>query len=130
MPIIKSAKKRVKVAAKQSIQNAKTKKAMRTAIKDFQTAIAAGASDTKVDESQKQVQSTIDIAVKKNVISKSRAARLTSRTNTKAKEANGGKRPKTTAKTSTKKAPTKKTVSKKPTAKKTATKKSTTTTKK
>ena len=39
MPIIKSAKKRVRVAAKQSIQNAKTKRSMKESIKAFKSAV-------------------------------------------------------------------------------------------
>ena len=104
MPIIKSAKKRDKVAARQSIQNSKTRKSLRSSIKDFQSAITDG---KKVEEAQKTAQSTIDTAVKKNVISKSRAARLNSRINEEAKKVSGGK------KTTTKKIVKKTTVAKK-----------------
>jgi len=115
MPIIKSAKKRVRVTAKQSTQNAKTKKNLRTAVKAFQTALTDG---KKVDATQKTAQSAIDTAVKKNVMSKNRAARLNSHLNAQAKKTNGGK------KKVVKKAPVKKNATKKTTAKKTPTKKS------
>jgi len=117
MPIIKSAKKRVKVAAKQSVQNARTKKNLRTAIKAFQAAVKSG---KKIDEAQMKVQSTIDTAAKKNVISKNKASRLISRLNAQAKTANGGKK---------KKSPDKKAVTKKKPATKTVKAKKTATTK-
>lgn len=119
MPIIKSAKKRVRVAARQSADNARTKKSMRTAIKAFQSSLSSG---KKIEESQREAQSAIDTAFKKNVISRNRAARLNSRINSQAKEANGGKR-KPVKKAPVKKTPTKKTTSKKSTPK--TTKKST-----
>lgn len=132
MPIIKSAKKRVKVATRQSVENARTKKNLRMAIKAFQAAIASG---KKIDEAQKKAQSTIDTASKKRVISKNKAARLNSRLNAQAKKANGGKKKAVTKKSATKKPATKKktpakvkkTVAKKPAkapAKKKVTKKS------
>ena len=107
MPIIKSAKKRVKVSRKQTSQNVRTKKNFRTAIKALHAAISGGA---KVDEAQKKAQSAIDTAVKKGVISKNKAARQKSRLNAQAKAA-GSSKPKAAAK----KAP-----AKKPAAKKTA----------
>lgn len=119
MPIIKSAQKRVRVARKQSIQNAKTKRNLRSTIKAFQAAIT---SKKGVEQAQSQAQSAIDTAVKKGVISKNKAARTKSRLNAQAKEANGGKR--TVAKKSTaKKAPAKKPAAKKAPAKKPAAKK-------
>ncbi len=129
MPIIKSAKKRVRVIKKKSIQNAKTKRSFRDSLKAFQAAIASG---KKVEEAQNEAQSAIDTAVKKGIISKNRAARKKSQLNTAAKAANGGKRTlvkkekavkpvakaKPAAKPAAKKAP-----AKKPAAKKTAAKK-------
>jgi len=118
MPIIKSAKKRVRVATKQSIQNAKTRKTMRNAIKDAKAAIESG---KKVGEAQIAAQGAIDTAIKKKVISKNRGARLNSRLNVQAKIASGGKR-KPVKKTPAKKSTTKP-ATKKKTVKKTSTKK-------
>ena len=111
MPIIKSAKKRVRVASKAAIRNSKTKRSLRTAIKAFHANITAKNADS--------AQSALDIAVKKGVIHKNKAARKKKQLAAKAKQA------KTTPekKAAVKKAPAKKTATKKPVAKKTATKK-------
>jgi small subunit ribosomal protein S20 len=113
MPIIKSAKKRVRVAKRQSTENARTKKSLRNAIKSFQSAVT---NKKNVDATHDEAQSALDTAVKKGVISKNKAARKKSQLNAAAKEANGGKRK--TAPKATKKAPAKSTA-KKPTTKKT-----------
>jgi len=47
MPIIKSAKKRVRVAAKQSIQNAKNKRSMKERIKEYKSAVEGKKDSTK-----------------------------------------------------------------------------------
>ena len=125
MPIIKSAKKRVRVAKRQSTENARTKKTLRGAMKAFQEAISGKKG---VESAQNDVQSALDTAVKKSVISKNKAARKKSQVNAEAKTANGGKRTATPKKkvsaTATKKAlpktTAKKTPAKKPAAKKTA----------
>ena len=44
MPIIKSARKRVKVAAKANTRNAKTKRTMREALKAFTKALTSGSA--------------------------------------------------------------------------------------
>ncbi len=119
MPIIKSAKKRVRVAKRQSTENARTKKSVRNAIKSFQAAVT---SKKNVETTHDEAQSALDTAVKKGVISKNKAARKKSQLNAAAKEANGGKRkaaPKATKKAPAKKAPAKKPAAKKPAAKKT-----------
>ncbi len=124
MPIIKSAKKRVKVTAAKSVKNARTKKGLRATIKAFQSALTSG---SKVSESQVAAQSAIDTAVKKGIMSKNKAARKKSQLNAAAKAANGGKKaapatkkaaPKAAAKPATKKPVAKKAVAKKPAAKK------------
>jgi len=133
MPIIKSARKRVRVAAKQSIQNAKTKRSMKENIKAFKTAVADKKDSTKL---QSEAFSAVDTAVKKDVISKNRAARLKSQLNDLSKAAGTTKvgtktakaTPKPTAnkatpKKATKKTPAKKTATKKPAAKKATPKK-------
>ena len=99
MPIIKSAKKRVRVASKASKRNAKTKRNLRTAVKSLHTAIKGGSKDTQ--KHLKKVQSAIDTAAKKNVIHKNKAARKKSQAAKAAKLASSG---------------TKKTVAKKPSA--------------
>jgi ribosomal protein S20 len=96
MPIIKSAKKRVRTARKAAIRNAKTKRSLRQAWKAFAASPAA--------KSQSEVQSRIDTAVKKGVIHKNKAARLQKQAARKAKAA-GVKPVKAAAKTAKKAAP-------------------------
>lgn len=74
MPIIKSAKKRVKVTKKATIRNAKTKRNLREAIKSLQQAIKSGAK-ADITKAKVKVESAIDTAAKKNVIHKNKAAR-------------------------------------------------------
>jgi len=88
MPIIKSAKKRVRVAEKQSTQNAKTKRSLRDSIKAFTTSLTAKKDTTK---SQAEAFSAIDTAVKKGVISKNKAARKKSQINSASKSAGTSK---------------------------------------
>ena len=122
MPIIKSAKKRVKTARKAAVRNSKTKRSLRDAWKSFSASPAA--------KSHSEVQGRIDTAVKKGVIHKNKAARLQKQAAAKAKAA--GVKPskaakakaapkKAAPKTSAKK--TAKPAAKKPAAKKAAPKK-------
>jgi len=67
MPIIKSAIKRVKQAARRNEQNVATKKDIKAATKAFLLKPTA--------KGLSEVQSTIDTAVKKNVLEKNTAAR-------------------------------------------------------
>lgn len=117
MPIIKSAKKRVKQAAKANVANSRFRRSMREAIKAFDKAVEAGkASD--ILEAQTQAVKAIDIAVKKNLIHKNKAARQKSALSTKAKAA-GVKITKSDAKKPVvTKAPAKKPAAKKTTPKK------------
>jgi small subunit ribosomal protein S20 len=110
MPIIKSAKKRVRVANKAAVRNSKTKRTLRSALKAFHANIT-GANGSKA-------QSALDQAVKKGVIHKNTAARKKKQLAAAAKKA-GAKAP---AKT---KAAPKKAVAKKPVAKKAPAKKTT-----
>lgn len=103
MPIIKSAKKRVRVAGKAAARNSKTKRNLKAAVKALHGAIKSGGK--KTDKQLKKAHSTIDTAVKKNVIHKNKAARKKSQAAKAAKSAAGV---------------TKKSVAKKPTAKKAA----------
>jgi small subunit ribosomal protein S20 len=99
MPIIKSAKKRVRTSNKAAIRNSKTKRSLRSALKNF-----ANKPSSKTHSS---VYSEIDKAAKKGVIHKNKAARLKRRAAAKAKSSG----------TTTKKAPAKKTATKKTTKK-------------
>jgi len=121
MPIIKSAKKRVKVAANANLRNAKTKRTMREALKAFSKAVSAG-NATQIAKAEKEAVSAVDKAAKKAVIHKNKAARVKSRLAAQAK-AKGVKPTKSTDKPTPAKATTKKAPVKKPAAKKAATKK-------
>lgn len=86
MPIIKSAKKRVKLTAKANIRNNRTRRNMREAIKALNKAYESGKS-ADISKLQKEATSAIDTAAKKNVIHKNKAARYKSRLAQKAKTA-------------------------------------------
>jgi ribosomal protein S20 len=71
MPIIKSAKKRVKVAKKATSQNLRTKRVLRAAQKDVRLA-----KDNKaLTEAQRKTQSALDTAGKKGLMHKHKVAR-------------------------------------------------------
>ncbi|MGC1177306.1 MAG: 30S ribosomal protein S20 [Candidatus Saccharimonadales bacterium] len=105
MPIIKSAKKRVRTARKAAVRNSKTRRGLKSALKVFGKSPSA--------KSHSSAQSALDKAAKKGVIHKNKAARLKKRAASKAKAA-GVKPGKSTAKkASAKKAAPKKTTTKK-----------------
>ena len=79
MPIIKSAKKRVRTARKAAVRNSKTKRSLREAWKSFAASPSA--------KSHSEAQSKLDDAVKKGVIHKNKAARLKRQAAVKAKAA-------------------------------------------
>lgn len=79
MPIIKSAKKRVRVATKAAVRNSKTKRALKAALKIF-----GRKQDTT---SHSSAQSALDKAVKKGIVHKNKAARVKKQLATKAKAA-------------------------------------------
>lgn len=108
MPIIKSAKKRVRTAEKAATRNSKTKRGLKGALKAFHKAITGGSKDAK--KLQSKAQSSIDTAAKKGVMHKNKAARKTSQL---AKAAKSAAAPKAAAK----KAPAKKAATKKTTKK-------------
>jgi small subunit ribosomal protein S20 len=129
MPIIKSAKKRVRVAEKATVRNVKTKRSFREAIKAFGKAIATGDKKTAVEE-HKKAQSALDAAAKQGVLHKNKVARQKRQLAAQAKAAATGveksdkkaAKPaaakkaapaKTTAKPAAKKAPAKKPAAKK-----------------
>lgn len=72
MPIIKSAKKRVRVAQKASVRNSKTKRSLKSAVKAFAAALTGG---KKVADAHAKAQSELDKAVKKGVMHKNKVAR-------------------------------------------------------
>ncbi len=117
MPIIKSAKKRVKVAQKANLRNVKTKRTMREALKAFSKVLASG-SPAEISDAERKAVSAIDQAAKKAVIHKNKAARQKAALSAKAKAAGAKKTVKKAAKTTAKKAaPAKKSPAKKPAAK-------------
>lgn len=124
MPIIQSAKKRVKVANRAAIRNSKTKRSMREALKAFAKALEGGKS-AEIEKAGREAKSAIDQAAKKDVIHKNKAARKKAQIAAQAK-AKGAKQAKVTEKKPTAKKPTTKakapakktTTAKKPAAKK------------
>ncbi len=116
MPIIKSAKKRVKVAAKANARNTRTRRNMREALKVFAKTLEAK-KPAEVAEAQRKAVSAIDMAAKKAVIHKNKAARKKAQLAVQAKAA-GVKPQKAPAKTAQKPAAKKPAPKKKPAAKK------------
>ena len=113
MPIIKSAKKRVRTAKKATIRNSKTKRSLRNALKTFRAAPSS--------QSHREAQSQVDTAVKKGVVHKNKAARLKKQAAKRAKAAGvkpGKAAAKKTAAPAAKKAAPKKAAAKKPAPKK------------
>lgn len=113
MPIIKSAKKRVRVSQKAAVRNAKTKRSLKGALKAFQAAITGG---KKSDEVLVKAQSELDKAVKKGIMHKNKAARQKKQLAAKMKAS--GAKPTAKKKAAPKKAAVKKAPAKKTTAKK------------
>lgn len=120
MPIIKSAKKRVRIAERAATRNSKTKRSLKAALKSFVTSVKG--------ENLSKAQSELDKAVKKGIITKNKAARKKKQLSAQAKAAGVKitKTAKAAAKPAAKKVPAKKIVAKKAVAKKPATKKTTT----
>lgn len=79
MPIIKSAKKRVRTAKKATIRNSKTKRSLKGALKLFAKSPSAKTASS--------AQSNLDKAAKKGVIHKNKASRLKKQAAAKAKAA-------------------------------------------
>ena len=73
MPIIKSAKKRVKIAGKANSRNSRTKRSMREAIRAFENAIESD-KQAEIQKAASAAASAIDTAAKKNVIHKNKAS--------------------------------------------------------
>ena len=121
MPIIKSAKKRVRTAEKAAVRNAKTKRSLKTALKAFHKAITGGSKETTKLKSE--AQSAIDTATKKGVMHKNKAARKQSQLAKAAKAAAGAVEKPVKKAVVKKAAPAKKPAAKKAPAKKPAAKK-------
>lgn len=122
MPIIKSAKKRVRLAKQATVRNVRTKRTMKTAVKTFQASLDKGGA--KAADAYREAQSAVAQAGKKNVLHKNKVARKQRQLAAQAK-ANGVKvagtakaKAKPTAKSATKKPVAKKPAAKKPAAKK------------
>lgn len=126
MPIIKSAKKRVRVTAKAATRNSKTKRSLKGALKAFHSAVT-GADKKKTAKAHSKAQSALDKAGKKRVLHKNKVARKKRQLAARSKAAAGVSKPavkKTVAKKPAVKKPApKKTVAKKPAAKKAPAKK-------
>lgn len=116
MPIIKSAKKRVKVAAKAQARNSRTRRSLRETLKAFSKAVDGGKA-ADIQKAQTQAVSALDTAVKKAIIHKNKAARQKAAFSAQAKAA-GAKVVKSAPKKTVKATP-----NAKPAAKKLATKK-------
>ena len=114
MPIIKSAKKRVKTAKKAAVRNSKTKRTLRGALKSFVAKPSA--------KSHSAAQSSLDKAAKKGLVHKNKVARKKRQLAAAAKKS-GAKVEKKAAKPAAKAAPAKKVAAKKPAAKKAPAKK-------
>ena len=111
MPIIKSAKKRVRVARKAAVRNTKARRALKSAVKTLNVKPSAA--------NHSSAQSRIDNALKKGLIHKNKAARLKKRAAARAKAAKvkpaaakAKTTPKKTAAKTTKRTPAKKTTKK------------------
>jgi small subunit ribosomal protein S20 len=78
MPIIKSAKKRVKTTEKKTAQNREWKDRLKNAIKDMEKAVEAGDKEAAAEQ-LKETKKVIDKAVTRNILHKNNAARKKSR---------------------------------------------------
>ncbi|MHB1152665.1 MAG: 30S ribosomal protein S20 [Eubacteriales bacterium] len=82
MPNIKSAKKRVLITATKTLQNKMFKTSLKTAIKKYDSALAAG-DKTAAVETYKAAVKKIDRAVARGILHKNNAARKKSQFTTK-----------------------------------------------
>lgn len=111
MPIIKSAVKRVRQTKSRTIRNAAVKRNLKTATRALDAALAAN-SRKNLHSLLSNVQSQLDISVKKHLIHKNKAARVVRHYAAAVKSAGGSpikttKPRKTATKTTAKKKPTK-----------------------
>jgi small subunit ribosomal protein S20 len=120
MPIIKSAKKRVRVTNRATQRNRGTRNTLRMTIKNFTASLTGG---KKTSESYVEAQQALDKAVKKGVIHKNKAARKKAQLARAMKESGAKTEKSTKVKAEVKKVPAKKSATKQPVTKKTAAKK-------
>lgn len=80
MPIKEAAKKYMRVTARKTIKNSKTKGVFRSAIKKTQEAVSKGNTEVAKTELKRAMQA-LDKAAQKKVIHKNTAARRKSRLN-------------------------------------------------
>lgn len=73
MPIIKSAKKRVRVTRRATIRNAQSKRILKNAVKAFHKGIES--NKKKAPDLHKTAQSELDKAAKKHIMHKNKVAR-------------------------------------------------------
>lgn len=76
MPIIKSAKKALKIAVRRKDENDLTRAKVKNAVKGLK--IAVGKGDKKASDLLSDAYKQLDLAAKKHVIHKNKAARLKS----------------------------------------------------
>ena len=115
MPIIKSAKKRVRIADKATARNRKTKRNVKSSVKALMSSTSG--DQKQASELLSKAQREIDVAVKKGVLHKNKGARKKSQLAKLSKEAGiklSSPKEKTTKKPATKKATTTKSTAKKP----------------
>lgn len=74
MPNIKSAKKRVKVTQKKTLQNKMFKSAMKTSVKKYKAALAQG-DKALAEQTYVEAVAMVDRAVAKGILHKNNAAR-------------------------------------------------------
>ena len=122
MPIIKSAKKRMKQTAVRRTRNQATKRSLRSEVKILAAAIEAK-DGKKAAEALKKVQSNLDKTVKKNILKKNTAARKLARLSEQVKALGAKPANATKAKSAPAKKAAPKTAASKPATKKTAAKK-------
>jgi small subunit ribosomal protein S20 len=120
MPIIKSAKKRVRTSNKAAVRNSKTKRSLKGAIKAFHQAVTGGSKEAAT--AKRKAQSALDQAGKKKVMHKNKVARKQSQL-ARAAKATDAKPVAKKAVAKAKPAAKKKAAAKKPAAKKPAAKK-------
>jgi histone H1/5 len=88
MPIIKSAKKRVRVSQKAAVRNSKAKRSLKAALKDFHKTVTGGNKKATVAAHGKS-QSELDKAAKKGLLHKNKVARQKRKLAATAKKAAG-----------------------------------------
>ena len=76
MPIIKSAKKALKIAARRKDENDLTRAKVKNAVKGLKIAVSKG--DKKASDLLSDAHKQLDLAAKKHVMHKNKAARIKS----------------------------------------------------